>query len=354
MSGSTIRVGLIGLGRSGWDIHAATIERMPERFKLAAVTDPSAERCAEAERRTGCRTVASVEALVNDAEVELVAVTSPNRLHAEHAIAALRAGRDVVCEKPFAADTAEADRVIAAAKEAGRCVAPFQNRRYEPLFGKVREVIASGVLGRIVQIRCTFHGFSRRWDWQTLKRLGGGTLNNAGAHFMDQALQLFGEDEPEEVFAHLDNALSFGDADDHVSVMLRSPGAPLVQVELSSACAFPQQRWLVMGTRGGLTADGDRAEWKWFDPEALPHREVLTEPTPDRSYNREEIPWQRDAWEAGAEAGSMDRINEAFYADLYAALREGAPLVVTPESVRRQIAVLERCHAQAGGPAADA
>src|SRR5207245_2139585 len=103
-------------------------------------------------------------------------------------------GFNVLCEKPFASTAADVDRMIAAAERANRTVAIFQQSRFAPYFRKVREVIASGVLGDIVQINIAFNGFSRRYDWQTLTAEMGGNLLNTGPHPLDQALQLFGTD----------------------------------------------------------------------------------------------------------------------------------------------------------------
>lgn len=340
-SGRPIRVGVIGLGRSGWNIHALTLETLPEHFAVTAVSDPDANRRNEAEQRFGCRAYEGVESLLADDALELIVVASPSQDHAEHSIAAMEAGRDVVCEKPFALSSEEADRVIATSQRTGQVIAPFQNRRYDPSFQQVKRVIDSGVLGRIVMIRIVAHNFSRRWDWQTLKRFGGGSLNNTGPHFLDQALELFGEGEP-EVFCQMDRALTLGDADDHAKVILHGEGHPSVEVEITAACAYPQDMWLVMGTRGGLRGGGKRLDWRWVDFEQLSAREVELAPTPDRSYNREQLPWQSDSWEPDPDKAVP--LAEQFYRDLYATLRERAPLTITPESVRRQIAVLERCH----------
>ena len=87
--------------------------------------------------------------------------------------------------------------MLKVAKKTGMILAPFQNKRYDPDFIQIRKIIDSGKLGRIVMIKQTWHGFSRRWDWQTLKRFGGGTLNNTAPHAIDQLLQLFGKKDPE-------------------------------------------------------------------------------------------------------------------------------------------------------------
>src|SRR5690606_32126756 len=112
----------------------------------------------------------------------LVVVALPSFLHMPASVDALGAGKHVVCEKPMATTLEEADRMIAAAHDTGRVLTIFQQRRYNPDFVKLRELIDSGLLGRIVQIRLTESRFSRRWDWQTLQKFGGGTLNNTGPH----------------------------------------------------------------------------------------------------------------------------------------------------------------------------
>jgi hypothetical protein len=73
---------------------------------------------------------------------------------------------------------------------------------------------------------------------------------------------------------------------------------------------------------------------------ALPPRPVDEAPTPDRSYNREPLPWQEGSWR-GERGATSD--NQAFYGDLYRTLREGAPPAITPESARRYVEILERC-----------
>src|SRR5688572_9023082 len=245
-NGNPVRVGIAGLGRSGWNIHAKTVLGMRESFALAAVFDPAPERRAEAVAACGCKAYADFESLVADKSIELVVVASPNTFHAEHAIAAMRAGKHVVCEKPFALTIDDADRMIETSEATGRVLVPFQNRRYEPHLMKVREIMDSGLLGEVVQVRLTWHLFGRRWDWQTLRGFGGGSLNNNGSHLLDQALYIFGDGEPPRVFADLRRTpLTSGDAEDHVKIVLTGDSHPTVDMELTNAAAYPQDRWHV-------------------------------------------------------------------------------------------------------------
>lgn len=341
MSNEPIRVGIAGLGRSGWSIHAGLLAELPEQYNVVAVLDADAARREEAIERFDCQAYTSYDELLADNAVELTVVSLPSHLHADASIAALEAGKHVVCEKPMATSLDDADRMIAAAKESDQVLTIFQQRRYNPDFVTVRDVIDSGVLGRIVQIELTASKFSRRWDWQTLKKFGGGSLNNTGPHFVDQALQLFGDAEPEMLFCHLDRTLTLGDADDHVKIVFKGKNAPTVDITISSSDAYSPELWHILGTRGGLRGSARELHWQWVDPDSMSPRELDTEPTPDRSYNRDDLTFQEDSWRLEEHTGQT---HIDYYRDLYETIRNGAPLQVTPESVRRVMWIQEECH----------
>jgi len=339
-TGSPIGVGITGLGRSGWGIHANALAGLAEQFAVVAVCDPNPARQQEAQQRFDCRAYTNTADLVADNEVELVIVATPSQLHLSDTTTALRAGKHVLVEKPMGKDLAEADEMIAVANETGQILTVHQNYRYAADFIKIREIIDSAVLGRIIQINIAIHQFQRRWDWQTLKQYGGGILNNHGAHAVDWALLLIDDPDP-EVFCHMEaTPLYAGDADSHVKLLLRPKNGPLIDIELTHACAYPQASWLVMGTQGSLVSDRKTVRWKYYDPADAPPLMLDTQPTQDRSYNREELPWHEGACELDADFGSGVR---QLYHELYATVRQGAPLAITPQSVRRQVAILEKC-----------
>ena len=340
---SPINVGIAGLGRTGWNNHANAFAHLPEQFRVVAVCDPDPERQAEAIERFDCLAYASYEELVADKAVELMVVATPSNLHAAQSIAAMRAGQHVIVEKPMASDLAGADAMLAVAEETGRILTVHQNLRYAADFVKVHEVIASGVLGRIIEVRIHNGGFDRRWDWQTMKRYGGGALNNSGPHFVDMGMLLIDDPEP-AVFCHMETTpLYAGDADSHVKVILkpRPEQGPLVEINITTACAFPQPNFLVQGTQGSLVCDRDKVRWRYFDPAEAPP--LILDEAPiarDRTYNREQLPWKEERAPLDYDgAGGV----QALYRSLYAALRQGAELDITPQSVRAQIAVLEKC-----------
>ena len=335
-----ISIAIVGLGRAGWDIHAVTLEKLPELFRITSVADRDGGRREEAVSRFACRATDNFDDVLADPAIELVVIATPNLLHAPQTIAALKAGKHVVCDKPMATSLPEAEAMVHASREFGRTLSIFHNMRYWPDFLKIREIIDSGVLGRIVQIRLAWQRFGRRWDWQTLREFGGGMLNNSGAHLLDLAMQLFGPAEP-EVTAILDRTLASGDAEDHVKVVLRGKDSPTIDVEVSHTDPYPQDRWHIMGTGGGLRGTADELEWKWVEWSQMPERPVDRSPTAaGRSWNREELPWQSASWKKDGTDGSG---YERYYQDIFEVIRNGKPVVVTAESVRRVIALLDKC-----------
>ena len=244
----------------------------------------------------------------------------------------------------MAASVAEVDTMIAAAQAADRVLTVGQNYRYHSDFRTVSEVMASGKLGNIVQIRVAVHQFSRRWDWQTLKKNNGGIMTNHGAHVLDWLLLHIDDDDP-EVFCHLvATPLYAGDADSHAKIIIRPQSGPLLDLELTHCNAYPQDNYTVMGTKGSLTGTKKHLRWKYFVPENERALELDTTPTADRSYNHETLTFTEESAEVG------DTFNDdllLLYGDLYGTLREHKPLQITPESVRKQIYIFGKCRASA-------
>jgi scyllo-inositol 2-dehydrogenase (NADP+) len=348
-----IKVGVLGLGRSGYGIHVDAIKKMSETFQVVTIYDPLEDRAAAVAGELGITQSASEEQLLNNPEVELVIVASPNRFHTGQALLALKAGKHVLCEKPFGLSLAESDLMIAASRTAGKVLQPFQQRRFEPDFLKVKEICESGLLGEIYQIRICWHGFARRWDWQTVRSCGGGALNNNGPHLLDHAMELFGNGEP-EVWAETRRCLCSGDAEDHLKAVIYAAGHPTIDIELSSIFPFPQDRWLVCGSKGGLHGTGSKLEWKWVDFSTMPERKVELASTPDRSYNYEPLVWHEDSWQAESKAdagsGAAPAVQQVItlYSSLYRTIREGVAQEITPESVRQRVALMEKIRKSAG------
>ncbi|MBT3274520.1 MAG: Gfo/Idh/MocA family oxidoreductase [Spirochaetales bacterium] len=342
-----LRTGIIGQGRSGCDIHAHLLELLPNKFTIAAVADPLEDRRKEAEERFGCTSFTDFREMVSSTKLDLVVNASPSYLHVPITAELLDGGYNVLCEKPLARRAAEVDDLTARAAASGAHLAVYQQSRFAPYFLKVRKIVDSGILGRIVMIRITFNGFARRWDWQTLQKFNGGNLLNTGPHPLDQALQLFGTAEEPEIFCLMDRANTFGDAEDHVKLILSGKNSPTIDLEISSCSAYPSPTYTVYGTRGGLQGTTSHLEWKCYNQVEAPEQKLIEDPLPDKQYCTEELKWHEGVWDIPAEEADLfDTMGLQYYNDLYGVLTEGKEPVVKVEEVRRQIEVIEECHRQ--------
>ena len=172
-----------------------------------------------------------------------------------------------------------------------------------------------------------------------MKQFHGGLLNNNGAHIVDQPLLFFDDPEP-DVFCRMESTeLYAGDAESHLKVILTPKAGPIVEVNSTNGFAFPQNRWMVMGTHGSLIGDSTKVSWKYFDPSELEPMTLDPGPALDRKYSREELPWREESWTFVEDKKTYGRI----YRSVHGAIRDGTPPLVTPESVRRQILVLDKC-----------
>lgn len=346
-----IRVGILGQGRSGYNIHASWLRNDQERYQIVAVADQLPERTKECVTDFGAKAFDDYEALLADKtlNLDLVVNSLPSFLHPEGTRKALQAGYDVICEKPVARTVADFDSMVATAEACGKKLLPFQNSRFRPAFKKIQSIIDSGCLGRIIEIRMNYSGFSRRWDWQARRDMWGGNLLNTGPHPMDHAIVLFGEDTP-NVFARLVSDNPFGDAENYASVTLWGEGAPTIQVVVSSFMAYPQgETYNIQGTCGGLTGTFTDLKWKYFNPETAPQQACKGTWSDDRSYCKDSLIWEEKSWKIDADPDGLQgrfTVAEAFYDDAYGILTEHAPRVITLDQVRRQIAVMEEAHRQ--------
>jgi predicted dehydrogenase len=348
MAETILRVGIAGQGRSGYDIHARWLREAAEQYRIVAVADVLPERRAQAKKEFSCRTYRTYQELARDREVDVFVNATPSCLHPKATICALRAGRHVVCEKPAATSVADFDAMVAAARKRGRVLAPFQNSRFYPFLEKIEEVIASGVLGRILHVRIVASSFARRWDWQTRQKLWGGNLNNTGPHPLDHAVVLFGPQTPQVFCRMMSEVGSFGDADDFCALTLHGPDSPVVEVEVSSYRAYAaNDQYVVCGQYGGLAGGHWGLRWKWYDRAKAPKQKLMSGWSRDREYCREELPWQEETWAPPrTEQTGFQLLSQRFYNNVHDVITRGAELVVTHDQVRRQIAVLEECHRQ--------
>lgn len=245
-----IGVGLVGYGLGGRVFHAPFIQATRGMALHAVVSSDPDKVHAQLQ---GMDVVSSIEELLARPEIDLVVISTPDELHASHAIAALEAGKHVLVDKPFATSLADARRVQAVAERSGRMLTVFQNRRWDADFLTLKRLIAEDRLGRIVQFESHFD----RWRpevpaiWKEA-RIGGSWLD-LGPHLVDQAVVLFGR--PDAVTANLATLREGAPSPDWFHVVLHYPGMRAV-LHSSKLAADHQLRFAVHGTKGSWIKHG--------------------------------------------------------------------------------------------------
>lgn len=345
----TLRVGIIGQGRSGRDIHAEYLKTCPEQFKIVAVCDLLQDRCERAEKEYGCATYQDYREMINDKSLQLdfVVNSSFSHLHAPISKEIMLAGHNVLSEKPFAKTADEVRELIGIAKRTGRQLAIYQQSRFAPYYRKVNDVLLSGVLGPIRMVKIAFNGFARRYDWQTLQSYNAGNLYNTGPHPLDQALGFIGRDVMPDVWCRMDLVNAQGDAEDFCKVLLSYPGRPVIDLEICSNNHFNPFTYQVYGTYGSLAGTQTQLDWKYYLPEEAPPIRLIKEPLPGPSYCSEKLVFHEEKWTVPEEDKNLfNSMARRFYNNFYDALTAGTALAIPPEQVLQQIAVIEECHRQ--------
>ncbi len=194
MASSPIVTGLLSYGMSGKLFQAPFVEAHPG-FTLKAVVERHQKTAAE--KYPAIISYNTTEELLNDPDIELIIVNSPNYLHYEQAKAALQAGKHVLIEKPATATTDEFMELLALGKQAGKQVLVYQNRRYDSEFLSVKEVIESGRLGNLVEMHVRYDRYRAFIGPKKFKEEASykatGLEYDLGPHLIDQVVSLFGK-----------------------------------------------------------------------------------------------------------------------------------------------------------------
>lgn len=248
-SRSEIGVGLVGFGLAGRLFHAPYID-VVDGLRLAAIATSDPDRRARAmAEHPDAKVVASVDDLLESADVEMVVVVTPNRFHAPIGIRALQAGRHVVVDKPIAMDVPEAEALIDAADRSGRILSVYQNRRWDGDFLTARSLVADGTLGSIDSVEARFE----RWgvvgdEWRELAEEAGGPLRDLGAHLVDQSLILCGR--ATRVFAQIDRRRPGSRVEDSTFVAIDHADGVRSRLWASLIAARPGPRLRIRGLGG--------------------------------------------------------------------------------------------------------
>lgn len=189
----TINVGIIGCGSITQQRHAPEYHEN-KACRIAAFSDPVVERARKLADKYSCEAYQDYREIINNPSIHAVSVCSTNSTHAPIAVAALKAGKHVLCEKPMAVSTAEAEMMIRAAEENRKILMPGHSQRMLAAHRKAKEILASGTLGKVLTFRSVFkHRGPETWSadrgsltWFFDKKSACmGVLGDLGVHKID-------------------------------------------------------------------------------------------------------------------------------------------------------------------------
>ncbi len=256
----------------GFDSPATT--DISKILELAGIQDINPEREAWARER-GMHVYANLDEVLNDPTVDAVLIATPNDDHKPIAIAAMKAGKHVLCEKPVMMSSADLLDVMAVSKETGMVFYPRQNREWDEDFMTIRNIYENKLLGETFNIKCKIMG-SRGipGDWRGIKEKGGGMMLDWGVHIIDRIVKMVPE-KIVDVFCHC-TYITNKECDDGVQVYLKFESGLTVDLEVGTCHFVNEPLWTLYADMGSAIIQNWGMEGKmvklitWDDKDTTP------------------------------------------------------------------------------------
>ncbi len=332
-----LKLAIVGYGGQGaW--HADWAEKS-DVVSLCGIYDIREIRC-EAARAKGIKVYSSLEELVSDPQVDIVLCATPNDVHKDIVITALRRGKHVICEKPVALSVSDFDEMVAAAEECGVRFTVHQNRRWDVDFLAIKGLIQSSEIGEPINIESRVHG-SRGIpsDWRCHKPYGGGMVLDWGVHLIDQMLQLIPE-RITRVYCELNN-ITTDEVDDGFHLHLCFESGKRACVEVGTYNFLPLPRFYMQAKNGTALIEDWQKRCRvnrlkaWCEKEVLP---VQTAAGITKTMApRDEL--TIDSYEIERPVSCV----HDFYRNFVGAIRGECEQMIKASEVRRVLLVMEAC-----------
>ncbi|WWC59078.1 uncharacterized protein I303_101625 [Kwoniella dejecticola CBS 10117] len=289
-----IKTSILGTGMSLSVFHEPSVFLLPEQFQLHSIYERTPkgrlDPLHKAGKLEGVKIVRSLEEVVEDKEVELVVISTPNNTHYEYAKLLLENGKHVLIEKPICPTSKEAEELYEIAEKNGLIVGVYQNRRWDSDFLTLRELIDSGKLGEVLEVTSSFDRYrplpstyKAGENWKETPGESNNSIYNLGSHLIDQAVVLFGQ--PEKISGKVWDSRGIRMDENFVVNLYYPPNPPsksprLITLKASILSPLPHQlRYLVKGSKGSyvkytlpsshpaLSKYGSPADHEGFDAE---------------------------------------------------------------------------------------
>jgi predicted dehydrogenase len=332
-----IKTGLLGFGMSGRIFHAPFLHAHPG-FSFSAVTERSQKKVQKIYPQV--KSYNSAEEMIDDPELELIVINSPNDTHFDYAKDSLLAGKHVLIEKPFATSVAEAKQLFALAKGQDRYVMAYQNRRWDSDFQSVKRIVESKRLGKLIEVHIRFDRYRPLIESKPFKELlvpGSGLAYNMGQHLLDQAISLFGKPKQFRKTTGVNRAES--KVDDYVFFHLMYPDDLNVFIHTSLLVARSLPAFVIHGVNGSYIKERTDVQEKQLDQGISPL---------DKNYGIEnagdegeltlmDTDSKKTSFSVPAEKGNYRYLFDAVYDQI----RNNQSYPITEEEILCQMEILE-------------
>ena len=334
------KLGIIGFGGMGHYHFLSIRDKLAGSVEVKGVFDVREER-QQLALDNGLLAYGSMEALLNDPEIEFVTVATPNNYHKSISIEALKHGKNVICEKPVTMGSAELTEVIDAARKAGKLFTVHQNRRWDRDYRIIKEIVDSGVIGRPYMIESRVQGSKRvLQEWRGRKENGGGMIYDWGIHILDQIMWM-DRSPVKEVYCDTFSIFT-REVDDNFKAIVKFESGLNALLQVDTNCFINEPRWHLLcedGTAvindwscsGRIVKLKDDTDLGWDSvivyTEAGPTRTMA--PRPRETTEELPLPDVRPDW-------------SDFYKNVIAAADGREELIVKPSEALRVMKVIDR------------
>jgi len=239
----SVIVGYGGMGR--WHTNKIRENNVVELKGIFDISERANKRAQDA----GIFTYDSFESVLNDTDIDLVTVATPNDVHKEIVIALLNAGKNVICEKPVTMTEKDFWEMADAANKNGKVFTVHQNRRWDSDFLLAKKIYEASEMGSVFCIESRVHG-SRGipGDWRGKKEYGGGMMLDWGVHLIDQALMMIPE-KVKKLYAKFDHVTNY-EVDDGFKLDLYFESGLVYRIEVSTSNFISLPRWYILADDG--------------------------------------------------------------------------------------------------------
>jgi scyllo-inositol 2-dehydrogenase (NADP+) len=241
------------VGYGGMGTQHGKLLKTVERINVIGVFDIDETR-KKAAQTDGFKAYDSFDEVLGDKQVDIILIATPNHLHKDIAIKALKAGKNVICEKPVTLNSRQLEEIIKAADECGKLFVVHQNRRWDEDYLVMKKIYDEKLIGEVYNIETRVMG-SRGipGDWRHQKEFGGGMLLDWGIHLLDRLLVMIDE-KVKTVYCNLSYVLG-NDVDDGFKLFLKFESGKTAMVEVQTNNMVTLPKWYMCGEFGTAVID---------------------------------------------------------------------------------------------------